>query len=69
MTSRLPSSIDLRALLGLSWRTGCAIGTYEVDGQPMLCAYVVLLTNTLDREEFEFHVETLQTFVAKANAL
>ncbi|GGE57408.1 hypothetical protein GCM10011517_26490 [Actibacterium pelagium] len=62
VTARSPSAKKLKEILAESWRTGCAVGIYEVDGTQMLCCYVVILTNTLDREEFEHHVASLRSF-------
>lgn len=68
LTARSPSFAKKRELLELSWEFGCAIGSAEVDGQMTLCAYVVLLMNTLDREEFDFYVANLDRFAKKAAA-
>ncbi|WP_170595662.1 hypothetical protein [Ruegeria arenilitoris] len=69
LTARSPSSAKKRELLELSWEFGCAIGSTEVEGQMTLCAYVVLLTNTLDRDEFDFYVSNLDRFAKKASEL
>ena len=63
ITARTPSAAKMRDILALSWHSGCSIGTYKVDGNLMLCAYVFVLTNTLDREEFDFYIASLEKFV------
>ncbi|MFY0690761.1 MAG: hypothetical protein JXR14_02425 [Paracoccaceae bacterium] len=69
VTSRTPSAAKTRELLEKSWETGCAVGISEVDGVKMLCCYFVVLTNTLDREEFEHHVGALQAFAESYSGL
>jgi hypothetical protein len=62
VTSRTPSAAKVKEILAESWKRGCAVGITDVDGNSTLCCYVVVLTNTLDREEFEHHVAELRKF-------
>jgi hypothetical protein len=59
MKAKKPNAGEVRKLLERSWETGCALGVHTFDDRQHLCAFVTQLTNTLDRDEFDAHVENI----------
>ena len=57
MKARTPSAAAIKKLLEKSWLTGCALGVNQIGDKNFLCAFVTQLTNTLDRDEFDAHVD------------
>lgn len=64
VTSRVPSATKLKDILEESWASGCAVGIRDINGQKTLCCNAVFLMNTLDRDEFEYHVLRIREFAA-----
>lgn len=64
VTSRAPAAAKLKDILEKSWASGCAVGIRDINGQKMLCCNAVFLMNTLDRDEFEYHVSRIREFAS-----
>ena len=60
---RSPSKTDLHQLLATAWATGCALGSRQFHGTEHICAFASQPTDTLDRDEFIFHITRVASLV------
>ena len=61
LKARSPNATQLKRLLKIAWKAGCAVGSRSYNGTEFVCAFARQPTNTLDRDEFAFHINRIRS--------